>query len=126
MGTAPPGSTADNASLTPGDRAEAVGDGENYVIGVDGGGVMKVADYMKMMGEVKVESWDMADGRVTWLSPDVALEITAGRHPVVARNLARAGLIVSGAFLVSRLLGWVRVVVIGKPHGAKHARREGP
>lgn len=42
-------------------------------IGVDGGGVMKVADFMKMMGEVKVESWDMTDGRVTWLSPDVAL-----------------------------------------------------
>jgi len=29
-----------------------------------------------------------------------------------SRNLARAGLIVSGAFLVSRVLGWVRVVVI--------------
>ena len=29
-----------------------------------------------------------------------------------SRALARAGLIVSGAFLVSRLLGWVRVVVI--------------
>ena len=35
-----------------------------------------------------------------------------------ARNLARAGLIVSGAFLVSRLLGWVRVVVIGNAFGA--------
>jgi putative peptidoglycan lipid II flippase len=30
-----------------------------------------------------------------------------------ARGLARAGLVVSGAFLVSRLLGWVRLVVIG-------------
>lgn len=30
-----------------------------------------------------------------------------------SRALARAGLIVSGAFLVSRVLGWVRVVVIG-------------
>jgi putative peptidoglycan lipid II flippase len=30
-----------------------------------------------------------------------------------SRALARAGLIVSGAFLVSRLLGWVRLVVIG-------------
>jgi putative peptidoglycan lipid II flippase len=30
-----------------------------------------------------------------------------------SRALARAGLIVSGAFLVSRILGWVRVVVIG-------------
>ncbi|HET7169080.1 MAG TPA: murein biosynthesis integral membrane protein MurJ, partial [Candidatus Limnocylindrales bacterium] len=29
-----------------------------------------------------------------------------------ARTLARAGLIVSGAFLVSRLLGWIRLVVI--------------
>ena len=28
------------------------------------------------------------------------------------RNLARAGIIVSGAFLVSRILGWVRIVVI--------------
>ncbi|MGK2850746.1 MAG: murein biosynthesis integral membrane protein MurJ [Candidatus Limnocylindrales bacterium] len=32
--------------------------------------------------------------------------------------LARAGLLVSGAFLVSRLLGWVRVVVIGNAFGA--------
>jgi putative peptidoglycan lipid II flippase len=30
-----------------------------------------------------------------------------------SRALARAGLVVSGAFLVSRLLGWVRVLVIG-------------
>ena len=30
-----------------------------------------------------------------------------------SRALARAGLIVSGAFLVSRVLGWLRVVVIG-------------
>jgi putative peptidoglycan lipid II flippase len=30
-----------------------------------------------------------------------------------ARGLAKAGLVVSGAFLVSRLLGWVRLVVIG-------------
>jgi putative peptidoglycan lipid II flippase len=29
------------------------------------------------------------------------------------RALARAGLIVSGAFLISRILGWVRLVVIG-------------
>jgi putative peptidoglycan lipid II flippase len=29
-------------------------------------------------------------------------------------GLARAGLVVSGAFLVSRLLGWVRLVVIGR------------
>ena len=30
------------------------------------------------------------------------------------RNLARAGLIVSGAFLASRVLGWVRIVVIAE------------
>jgi putative peptidoglycan lipid II flippase len=30
-----------------------------------------------------------------------------------SRALARAGLIVSGAFLVSRVLGWLRVVIIG-------------
>jgi putative peptidoglycan lipid II flippase len=30
-----------------------------------------------------------------------------------SRALARAGLVVSGAFLVSRILGWVRVLVIG-------------
>ncbi len=34
------------------------------------------------------------------------------------RTLARAGLIVSGAFLVSRVLGWVRLVVIGNTVGA--------
>jgi len=34
------------------------------------------------------------------------------------RTLARAGLIVSGAFLVSRVLGWVRLVAIGNTVGA--------
>ena len=34
------------------------------------------------------------------------------------RALARAGLIVSGAFLVSRVFGWVRLVVIGNTFGA--------
>ena len=34
------------------------------------------------------------------------------------RSLARAGLIVSGAFLVSRVLGYVRLVVIGNTFGA--------
>ena len=31
---------------------------------------------------------------------------------IASRNLARAGMIVSGAFLASRLLGWLRIVVI--------------
>ena len=31
-----------------------------------------------------------------------------------AMGLARAGLVVSGAFLISRVLGWVRLVVIGR------------
>ncbi|GAC1664639.1 MAG: murein biosynthesis integral membrane protein MurJ [Candidatus Limnocylindrales bacterium] len=35
-----------------------------------------------------------------------------------SRALARAGLIVSGAYLVSRLLGWIRVVVIVNAFGA--------
>ncbi len=34
------------------------------------------------------------------------------------RSLARAGLIVTGAFFISRVLGWVRVVVIGTTFGA--------
>ena len=34
------------------------------------------------------------------------------------RTIARAGIIVSGAFLVSRVLGWVRLVVIGNAFGA--------
>lgn len=34
------------------------------------------------------------------------------------RALARAGLVVSGAFLISRVLGWVRLVVIGNVFGA--------
>jgi putative peptidoglycan lipid II flippase len=34
------------------------------------------------------------------------------------RTLARAGLIVSGAFLISRILGYVRLVVIGNTFGA--------
>jgi putative peptidoglycan lipid II flippase len=36
----------------------------------------------------------------------------------VARGLARAGLIVSGAFLVSRVLGYIRLVVIAHTFGA--------
>jgi putative peptidoglycan lipid II flippase len=36
---------------------------------------------------------------------------------VTRRNLARAGMIVSGAFLVSRVLGWVRVAVIATTVG---------
>ena len=35
-----------------------------------------------------------------------------------ASGLARAGLVVSGAFLVSRVLGWVRLVVIADTFGA--------
>jgi putative peptidoglycan lipid II flippase len=35
-----------------------------------------------------------------------------------SRALARAGLIVSGAFLVSRVLGWVRVFIIGNTFAA--------
>jgi putative peptidoglycan lipid II flippase len=38
--------------------------------------------------------------------------VTAGR------SLARAGLIVTGAFLVSRALGWVRLAVLGATFGA--------
>ncbi len=34
------------------------------------------------------------------------------------RALAQAGLVVSGAFLVSRILGWVRVAIIGVTFGA--------
>jgi putative peptidoglycan lipid II flippase len=39
----------------------------------------------------------------------------AGGH---GRALARAGLVVTSAFLLSRVLGWVRVVVIGTTFGA--------
>ena len=35
-----------------------------------------------------------------------------------SRALARAGLIVSGAFLISRVLGWVRVLIIGNTFAA--------
>jgi putative peptidoglycan lipid II flippase len=38
-----------------------------------------------------------------------------------SRSLARAGLIVSGAFLASRMLGWLRVVVIGNVFGSQSA-----
>ena len=34
------------------------------------------------------------------------------------RAVALAGLLVSGAFLASRILGWVRLVVIGNTFGA--------
>jgi putative peptidoglycan lipid II flippase len=38
------------------------------------------------------------------------------------RTLVRAGMIVSGAFLASRILGWVRVVVIGNVFGGESAQ----
>jgi putative peptidoglycan lipid II flippase len=38
--------------------------------------------------------------------------------PTTARALARAGLVVAGAYLVARVLGYVRVVVIGTTFGA--------
>lgn len=37
---------------------------------------------------------------------------------MTSRGLARAGLVVTAAFLASRLLGWVRLVVIGNVFGA--------
>ena len=36
-----------------------------------------------------------------------------------AMGLARAGMVVSGAFLVSRVLGWVRLVVFANVFDAK-------
>ncbi len=36
-----------------------------------------------------------------------------------ARSLARAGLVVSGAYLIARVLGYIRVVVIGTTFGAE-------
>ncbi len=33
------------------------------------------------------------------------------------QSLARAGLVVTGAFLVSRVLGWIRLIVIGATFG---------
>src|SRR5262249_32517551 len=42
----------------------------------------------------------------------------AGRTGGQGRALARAGLVVTSAFLLSRVLGWVRVVVIGTTFGA--------
>ena len=38
------------------------------------------------------------------------------------RTIARAGIIVSGAFLASRLLGWLRVIVIGNAFGGESAQ----
>jgi putative peptidoglycan lipid II flippase len=40
--------------------------------------------------------------------------VTAG---ATGRTLARAGMVVTGAYLASRLLGWVRIVVIGTTFG---------
>jgi len=37
---------------------------------------------------------------------------------VTSRNLARAGMVVTAAFLGSRILGWVRIVVMGNLFGA--------
>jgi putative peptidoglycan lipid II flippase len=38
---------------------------------------------------------------------------------VTSRNLARASLVVTAAFLASRILGWVRLIVIGNVFGAR-------
>lgn len=45
------------------------------------------------------------------------LEIVAEARPMAA-TIARAGLVVSGAYLASRLLGYLRVVIIGTTFGA--------
>ena len=37
------------------------------------------------------------------------------------RALVRAGLLVTGAYFVSRVLGWVRLVVIGTTFGTQGA-----
>ncbi len=47
-----------------------------------------------------------------------ASEPTGPTPTVTTRALARAGLVVTAAFLASRLLGWVRLVVIGNVFGA--------
>jgi len=53
------------------------------------------------------------------LDPADALEEeAAAKRRSAARDLARAGLVVSGAYLVARMLGYVRVVVIGTTFGA--------
>jgi putative peptidoglycan lipid II flippase len=44
--------------------------------------------------------------------------MTRSAAPSASVTLARAGMIVSSAFLVSRILGWVRLVVIGNTVGA--------
>ncbi len=68
-------------------------------------------------------------GRVRWCTPararrgpgdragrrDAPTAVTAGRA------LVRAGLVVTGAFFVSRVLGWVRLVVIGTTFGVQGA-----
>ena len=45
-----------------------------------------------------------------------------GHYVTAASALARAGLIVSGAFLISRVLGWLRLVVI--VNAVRRDRRE--
>jgi len=57
-------------------------------------------------------------GDATALPPTDAAAGEPNAERTTARSLAKAGLVVSGAYLVSRILGYVRVVVIGTTFGA--------
>ncbi len=51
-------------------------------------------------------------------TPDLETPALEAPERTTARSLARAGLVVSGAYLVARVLGYIRVVVIGTTFGA--------
>jgi putative peptidoglycan lipid II flippase len=57
-------------------------------------------------------------GPVRPLAPDEGTPPAGGRARPMAATIARAGIVVSGAYLASRLLGYLRVVVIGTTFGA--------
>ena len=58
-------------------------------------------------------------GRLRRRAAPTTIPTTRTTDPLVSRGaLARAGLIVTGAFLVSRVLGWLRVVVLGNLFGS--------
>jgi putative peptidoglycan lipid II flippase len=50
--------------------------------------------------------------------PDATASLEDTSAPTTARALARAGLVVAGVYLVARVLGYIRVVVIGTTFGA--------